>query len=41
MESDKRELPFLTTEATKKTSALDATVRVLEEAVQPMTCPEM
>ena len=25
----------------KKTSALDAAVRVLEEAGQPMTCPEM
>ena len=25
----------------KKTSALDATARVLEEAGQPMTCPEM
>ena len=25
----------------KKTSAIDATVRVLEEAGQPMTCPEM
>jgi len=25
----------------KKTSALDATMRVLEEAAQPMTCPEM
>ena len=25
----------------KKTSALDAAVRVLEEADQPMTCPEM
>jgi len=34
-------LPFLTTEATRKTSALDAAVRVLEEAGQPMTCPEM
>jgi hypothetical protein len=27
--------------AAKKTSALDAAVRVLEEAGQPMTCPEM
>src|SRR5260221_10467866 len=25
----------------RKTSALDAAVRVLEEAGQPMTCPEM
>jgi hypothetical protein len=25
----------------KKTSAIDAAVRVLEEAGQPMTCPEM
>jgi hypothetical protein len=25
----------------KKTSALDAALRVLEEASQPMTCPEM
>ena len=25
----------------KKTSAIDAAVRVLEETGQPMTCPEM